>query len=141
MAPPLKGCRAQGQLNANLIVGKFSINATMPCDDFAIVHSIINSLVSKNVTQERSNSSCSILNRIPHAILTSSSLKLLFYCNLVFGCYTCARRGNNILVRRKRGNGRNSQLPIPLFLIKFPICLFLRKTQSLRPTPHLLKKW
>ena len=51
MAPPLKGCRAQGQLNANLIVGKFSIDAILLCDDFTIVHSLINSPVSKNVTQ------------------------------------------------------------------------------------------
>ncbi len=88
MAPPRSGCRAQGQLNANFIVGKFSIDAILLCDDFAIVHSTINSPVSKNVTQGRSNSTCPILKTIPHAILTSSSLKLLFYCDRVFGCYT-----------------------------------------------------
>ena len=44
MAPPLKGCRAQGQLNANLIVGKFSIDAILLCDDFTIVHSLIRKL-------------------------------------------------------------------------------------------------
>jgi len=38
MAPPQSGCRAQGQLNANLIVEKFSIDAILLCDDFAIVH-------------------------------------------------------------------------------------------------------
>ncbi|TAE42155.1 MAG: hypothetical protein EAZ90_16185 [Oscillatoriales cyanobacterium] len=67
MAPPLKGCRAQGQLNANLIVGKISIDVILLCDDFAIVHSLINALVSKNVTQDRSNSTCPILKTIPHA--------------------------------------------------------------------------
>ena len=67
MAPPLKGCRAQGQLNANLIVGKFSIDAILLCDDFTIVHSLNNSPVSKNVTQHRSNSTCPILKTIPHA--------------------------------------------------------------------------
>jgi len=67
MAPPLKGCRAQGQLNANLIVGKFSIDAILLCDDFTIVHSLINSPVSKNVTQHRSNLNCPILKTIPHA--------------------------------------------------------------------------
>ena len=140
MAPPLKGCRAQGQLNANLIVGKFSINVTMPCDDFAIVHSFIESPVSKNVTQGRSNSRCSILNRIPHAILTSSSLKLLFYWNLVFGCYTCARRSNNILVRRKRGNGRNSQLSIPDYPYKIPNLPVLEKNSIAPPNPTPVKE-
>ena len=81
MAPWHSGYRAQGQLNANFIVGKFSINVTVPCDDFRIVHWLINSSVSKNVTQVRSNSSCPILKTIPHAILTSSSRKLLFYCD------------------------------------------------------------
>ena len=125
MAPPRSGCRAQGQLNANLIVGKFSIDVILLCDDFTIVHSIINYPVSKNVTQGRSNSSCSILKTIPHAILTSSSLKLLFYGDRVFACYTCARRGNNILVIRKRQEGRNSQLPIPDH--QFPITLLTLK--------------
>ncbi|TAG90275.1 MAG: hypothetical protein EAZ09_17725 [Oscillatoriales cyanobacterium] len=79
LALPLKGCRAQGQLNASFIVGKIRINPILLCDDFIIVHSPRKSLVSKNVTQQRSHLSCPILKAIPHAILTSSSLKLLFY--------------------------------------------------------------
>ena len=93
MAPLQSGCRAQGQLNANLIVGKFSINAIVLCDDFTIVHSLINSSVSKNVTKHRPNSSCPILKTIPHAILTSSSRKLLFYCDRVFGGQSCGILG------------------------------------------------
>lgn len=140
MAPPRSGCRAQGQLNANPIVEKFSIYAILLCDDFAIVHSLINSPVSKNVTQERSNSTCPILKRIPHAILTSSSLKLLFYCDRVFGCYTCTRRGNNILVRRKREEGINSQLPIPDYPWNIPNLPVLDKNSIAPPTPTPVKE-
>ena len=39
MAPLLKGCRAQGQLNASIIVNTFNIYTLTLCDDFRSVHS------------------------------------------------------------------------------------------------------
>ena len=110
MAPRHSGYRAQGQLNADLIIGKFSINITMLCDDFAIVHRPIDSSVSKNVTQVRSNSSCPILKTIPHAILTSSSQKLLFYCDQFFANWTsggCIWCFTNIFLEAKHFGGKS----------------------------------
>ena len=133
MAPWHSGYRAQGQLNANFIVGKFSINVTVPCDDFRIVHWLINSPVSKNVTQGRSNSTCPILKTIPHAILTSSSLKLLFYCDRVFGCYTCARLEITFSSERK---GKRKEIPNYQFLITNS-WLPLEYSQSARFWPKL----